>query len=237
MLAEYQESKKESNLDSKSRTLAFNKRILTNSRVASRACNLFIQTIKSQFHDDEDSLCIHSMNAPKDVEMSVTGRSRFISAFYQILRYSAMLQRTSRPRELRLEKLPLEILFPMFRLCTWSSSLGTRPALGELLNLIRPSTRLGRSEEHIGRSSHPWLTTCEYICENRALGHLMTATATTCWFDFFEGCQQDIEPSSDSEFQPLFEQTRASGARDDNGWPRRASLESGIGLKCPRRWP
>ena len=233
MLAEYQESKKESNLDPKSRTLAFNKRILTNSRVASRACNLFIETIKSQLR--EDDLCIHSRIAPKDVEMSVTGRSRFISAFYQILRYSAMLQRTSHPRELRLEKLPLEILFPMFRLCTWSSE--TLPVLPELLNLIRPSTRLGRSEEHIGRSSHPWLTICEYIRENRALRHLRAATEATCWFDFFEGCERDIEPSSDSEFQPLFQETMESDAGDYNGWPRRASLESGIGLKCPRRWP
>ena len=185
MLAEYQESKEEMSLESKSRTLAFNKRVLTNSRAASRACNLFSESIKPLLLRFEVHRCTHSQIASKDLKMGATGRSRFMSAFYQMLRYSAMLQRTSRPRELRLEQLPSRIFFPMIRLSMWSCSLETS-ILEELLNLITPGTFNGRSEENNVHSSHPWMKICRSIEDARSRRHVDLGTPAICSLAFLE---------------------------------------------------
>ena len=189
MLAEYQESKDERNMDSEARTLCFNKRVLSNARVASQVCKFFIKTIKSRLPNHEEDECIHSRNAPKDVQMSVTGQSRFISAFYQMKRYSAMLQRTSRPRELRLEQLPLEIFFPMLRLSMWSCMFESQSLLEELLNLITPGAYKASSGENNDHSSHPWIKTCSFVFEAKSRKHIESVIGAACWFDFFEGCQ------------------------------------------------
>ena len=206
MLAEYQQSKDERNMDPEARTLSFNKRVLSNARVASQVCNLFIKTIKSQLpNDEDDDQCIHSRNAPKDVAMSAIGQSRFTSAFYQMSRYSAMLQRTSRPRELRLEQLPFKVFFPMLRLSMWSCMLETQSLLEELLNLITPGAYKASGEVNNDHSSHPWVKTCRFVFEAKSRKHLGSVTGAACWFDFFEGCQWNGERESFLDFSlPLF---------------------------------
>ena len=130
-----------------------------------------------------------------NVEMSVKGRLRFISAFYRLWRYSTILQQTSRPLELglRLEQMPDDMFFPLLRLSMWSYLLGPQAALDELLNLVESRTSKGRGEEDKKGASTPWMTICRVVFVARARRNFISGTLATCWFDFFEGCKRDSE--------------------------------------------
>ena len=152
-----------------------------------------------QLLECEQGLCYHSRAAPADVKMRVSGRSRFTSAFYHTWRYSEMLRRSSHPTEIRLDRLPFEIFFPMLRICLWSYVLRIERLPG-FLDLLKPSTCNDSDNENKDHTSHPWLLACRTVFRARARMHFPVNTSSTCWFDFFEGCQVDWEGKGSPQF-------------------------------------
>lgn len=201
MLAEYQETKGEREQDPKTRLLYFNKRLLFNARAASRACELFAQTMGFETCSTNTlPVCIHGFAARENTSMSRTGQLRFTLAFYHVWRYALILPQTSRPADLCLEKLPFDIYYPMFRLANWSRTLDTGTSC-DLWNLIKPTVNEKTGE--LGRTAYAWQKVCNYMIGGRSGLPAPLKDGLQCWYSFYEKCQHTREETAGFVWPPV----------------------------------
>lgn len=200
MLAKDQETREERALEDYPKLIHLNKRLLRNAKVASQACELFVQSSGSQVPPQPYAPCPHTLLSFDQKEMTETGRRRFFSAFYTTWRWSALLLHTSRPGDFNFDQMSFDTYFPMVQLADWTLGLDVQHT-HQLYALLRPSTNLGDSLDstlerldwdgvpHLyTKYHHPWLKVCRCVTRRKR-----TTCGSDCWQSFFEECQLHSE--------------------------------------------
>ena len=158
-LATDQETRKDSRMDDYSKLISFNRRLLQNARIATRAFKIRHPSYEanSQHHLEA------AIRAPEGVE--------FMSGFYEMWSYSRLLQQTSHPRDLRFDQLPQEIFLPIFQIARWTLTLDSDKMM-KLLSLFRSLSALsgrpldpvlGNWNQKYANYPHPWVKACRYV--------------------------------------------------------------------------